>query len=332
MKTNDAAPKTNAIWFDDPVFATDKRPWFGELPDVPTGDFTFAVVGDRCGMATEGVFEKALEVLKELRPDFVLSVGDLIEGYWKQAAQAHEEWDDIDAKIQAAGLPFFHVVGNHDVGNQLMLEVWRERKGFEYYAFRLGDALFVTVNTEDPPMEFSDEMIDIIKRATNNVKNDPEHADEHMKAFFEEIVSGLSPEQLKSLSRIDLAIGERQLAFVRRILEQNQDVKWTFVSMHKPGWKSDNLQYRMLEEMLQNRPHTIFAGHLHSLEYSAEGDRQLIQLGRTGGHGHGHGPGDQNLMLWVTMRNGVPSYRVIHLDGVQSIEAYPAPIQPTVEV
>jgi Icc-related predicted phosphoesterase len=44
-----------------------------------------------------GSFEKALDMVKDLKPDFVLAVGDLIEGYWKNAADTHQEWDDIDA-------------------------------------------------------------------------------------------------------------------------------------------------------------------------------------------------------------------------------------------
>lgn len=314
--------KANAVWFDEAQFETNKRPWFGELPELSGSDFSFAVLGDRCGMATAGVFERALEVVKDLQPDLVLSVGDLIEGYWRNAADAHAEWDDVDASIASLGLPFFQVVGNHDYGNSTMLNVWRERKGFEYYAFRLGDALFLTLNTEDPPSELSDEFIDIIKKATALVQNDPEHADEHMQTFFSDIASRMSPEELANIGRIDLAMSDEQLRFAERILEENKDVSWTFVSMHKPGWKSEDEQYRKLTAMLENRPHTIFAGHLHTLEYTAEGNEELIQLGRTGGHAHGNGPESDNLFLWVTMRGGKPSYRVIHLDGIDQIESY----------
>ncbi|MBB6671669.1 metallophosphoesterase family protein [Cohnella nanjingensis] len=316
--------RSNAIWFDERRFQTDKRPWFGEWPNVGGGDFAFAVVGDRCGMATAGVFEGALALLADLKPDFVISVGDLIEGYWREAEDARAEWEDIDAKIAATGLPFFHTVGNHDYGNDTMRDVWRERKGFEYYGFRLGDILFVTLNTEDPPMELSDAFIDIIKRATANVQGDPANADAHMQAFFQDIMSQLSPEQLKDMAKIDLAIGDEQLDFIGRLLEDNRDAKWTFVNMHKPGWKSDNHpQYARLLEMLGDRPYTMFAGHLHSMEYTANGHQHHIQLGRTGGHGHGNGRGDENLILWVSVRAGVPSYRVIHLDGTADIASYP---------
>jgi hypothetical protein len=59
-------------------------------PDVPrTGadfrddpaDFQFAIVSDRTGIHRDGVFRQALEQVNLFQPAFVISVGDLIEGY-----------------------------------------------------------------------------------------------------------------------------------------------------------------------------------------------------------------------------------------------------------
>ena len=43
--------------------------------------FQFVIVSDRTGGHRSGVFEDAMEQVNRLRPSFVLSVGDLIEGY-----------------------------------------------------------------------------------------------------------------------------------------------------------------------------------------------------------------------------------------------------------
>jgi hypothetical protein len=45
------------------------------------GDFQFAVVSDRTGGHRARVFSRAVEQLNLLQPEFVVSVGDLIEGY-----------------------------------------------------------------------------------------------------------------------------------------------------------------------------------------------------------------------------------------------------------
>ncbi|GIQ70809.1 metallophosphoesterase family protein [Xylanibacillus composti] len=322
MAINQADKHPAKVWIDESQFNTELRPWFGQLPELAKDDFSFVVLGDRCGMATAGVFERALDIVRDLKPDFVMSVGDLIEGYWKHAADARAEWEELDAKIAASGIPFFQVVGNHDYGSMMMRDVWRERKGLEYYAFRAGDALFLVLNTEDPPSEFPDEFIDIIKKATAKVQQDPDNMAAHMQQFFNDIMSMLPPDQLRNLSRIDLAISDEQLAFAERVLSDNRDAKWTFVSMHKPGWKSDSEQYRKLETLLEGRNHTIFAGHLHAMEYSLQGSQERIQMGRTGGHAHGTGPESENLFLWVNVRNGKPSYRVIELDGIREVESY----------
>ncbi|THF74720.1 metallophosphoesterase family protein [Cohnella fermenti] len=304
-------------------FRTDKGPWFGKLPEQLGRDYSFAVMGDRCGMSIDGVFEQGLEVLRDMKPDFVLFVGDLIEGYWRDPASAHEEWDYIDARIERTGLPFFQTIGNHDFGTQAMADVWSERKGHEYYAFRTGDSLFLIVNTEDPFEELSDEFIGMIKRATEGVKREPDRASEHLKAFYDEIVAGLSPEQLKQMGQITLAIGERQLAFFEKVLADNADAKITFISMHRPGWKAEDASFAKLEKLLEGREYAIFSGHLHSMEYTKRDNRRYIQLGRTGASPHGNGRGDENLMLWVTVTDGKPSFRVLHLDGIGDIEQYP---------
>ncbi|OMC69054.1 hypothetical protein BK126_14835 [Paenibacillus sp. FSL H7-0326] len=315
--------KRNEVFVDGSRIETSKRPWFGQLPEALPAQYSFAVMGDRCGMMTPGVFEQGLELLKDLNPEFVLFVGDLVEGYWKDADKAREEWDYIDAQIEATGLPFFQTIGNHDFGTQAMVDVWRERKGHEYYAFRAGDQLFLTLNTEDPFEEMPDEMIELIKRSTEKVHADPEHTMEYMKEFYEEITKGLTPEQLQSMGKVGIGISAEQLAFFEKVLEDNKDVKHTFVSMHKPGWKADSAEFARLEAMLQDREYTMFAGHFHTLEYTADANRTYIQLGRTGAGAHGIGRADDNLILWVTVNEDRVSYRVIHLDGVTDVMAYP---------
>jgi predicted phosphodiesterase len=304
---------------------TDKRPWFGGVSKhINQDEFSFAVMGDRCGMATEGVFERALDLLKELKPDFVLTVGDMIEGYWRDTADANAEWDEFDVKIETFGLPFFPAVGNHDYSNRLMADVWRERKGPTYYAFRVGDALFLTLNTEEAPDELPDAVVDAIKRATDSLQRKAVAPENVGEAFFADLLATMPPEQLVPLSKVKLSFGEAQLKFVERTLAEHADAKRTFVTMHKPGWKTDREDYDRLVQLLEGRAYTMFAGHLHALEYEERNGNERIQMGRTGGlaHGDGTAPCDANMILWVTVRGGKPTYRVLPLESIHDIKDY----------
>lgn len=48
-----------------------------ELDETPV---RFAVIGDLTGGKRAGIFDAAVVALEQLNPDFILSVGDLIEG------------------------------------------------------------------------------------------------------------------------------------------------------------------------------------------------------------------------------------------------------------
>ena len=111
--------------------------------------FQFAIVADRTGGHREGVFADAVGKLNLLQPEFVMSVGDLIEGYTENRETLAAEWDEFDGFVDALDMPFFYVPGNHDISNEVMAEVWAERLGRAYYSFVYHDVLFVCLNSED---------------------------------------------------------------------------------------------------------------------------------------------------------------------------------------
>ena len=58
-------------------------------------NFQFAVVGDRTGGTRPGVFPAAVDLLNLLQPEFVMSVGDFIEGYVEDEAQLKSWWKEL---------------------------------------------------------------------------------------------------------------------------------------------------------------------------------------------------------------------------------------------
>jgi hypothetical protein len=128
-----------------------KNPWTSLSLNNQQRNFQFAIVTDRTGGHRPGVFGAAVKKINLMQPEFVISVGDLIEGYSEDDGQWALEWAEFQAKVQALQMPFFYVPGNHDLSNPLMAENWNRKFGRTYYEFRYHDVLFVALNSEDPP-------------------------------------------------------------------------------------------------------------------------------------------------------------------------------------
>lgn len=115
------------------------------------GTFRFAIMGDRTGGMLPGVFEKGAEKVNLMQPEFVLSVGDLVDGYTTDPAVWNAQWDEFDAIIDRLQMRFYYVPGNHDISNPQLDAVWHERHGSPWYTFLYKDVLFVALHTEDRP-------------------------------------------------------------------------------------------------------------------------------------------------------------------------------------
>lgn len=130
-----------------PSFPGAGRPWTHTRFPQPEEEFHFAIVADRTGGARPGVFESAIERLNLLRPELVLSIGDLIQGYSEDPAAIDAEWNAFRALVQRLHAPFFHVPGNHDYTNAAEARAWEERLGAPYYRFVYRGVLFLCLNT-----------------------------------------------------------------------------------------------------------------------------------------------------------------------------------------
>lgn len=130
------------------LVAEAKNPWTSLSPNRADDQFQFVVVSDRTGGHRKGVFSKAVQQVNLLQPEFVVSVGDLIEG--NVAADVNrKQWDDFDTYAKQFRMPFFYCAGNHDAANKAKVEVWRERLGRAYYHFTYKDCLFLVLNSND---------------------------------------------------------------------------------------------------------------------------------------------------------------------------------------
>jgi len=135
-------------------------------------NFHFAIVSDLTGGYRQGVFEDAVKKLNLLKPEFVMSIGDLIEGRSQDDLELNRQWGEFDGFVNKLQMPFFYVPGNHDIGDEVMAQKWHQRLGPSYYHFVYRNVLFLCLNTEDPPTHhISDQQIEYFQKVLETNSN-----------------------------------------------------------------------------------------------------------------------------------------------------------------
>ncbi len=107
-----------------------------------------------------------------------------------------------------------------------------------------------------------------------------------------------------------------QLAFLKNTLEQNPDVRWTFVFLHEPAWEKPSESFEAIRALLKGRKHTFFGGHLHYYDYDLIDGTEYITMGPAGASFHHEGPGNVDHVMWVTMTENGPEIANIAVKGV----------------
>lgn len=293
-------PNTNTFLYDS---ATDATPWSHDSFDDAEDKFTFAIFSDLNGGERQRVFEVAVEQLSLLRPELILSVGDLIEGGTEDETQLVKEWDSFDERAAQVVAPVFRVGGNHDLTNEVMRQVWETRYGTRYYHFIYKNVLFLALDSEDYTPERMREIYQARADALSVGAEDPERAQE-MKYYQ-------MPERMTG------EIGPEQARYFVDVLDDYPDVRWTLLFMHKPVWQNeDEPDFAAIEAALSNRPYTLFNGHLHTYSHTIRNSRDYIMLGTTGGSQSSSSEMSFDHITLVTMTADGPSIANIRLDGI----------------
>ncbi len=250
-------------WSDKPALSDPQR-------------FSIAIMTDRTGGHRPGIWMQAVERINWLRPDFVVSVGDLIEGYTEDDAEIATQWSEFLGFIERMDMKFFFVPGNHDVTNPKLHQIWRQQFGREWYSFDYRGVHFVCLNSEDPTTH----------------------------------------------------IGDEQLGWLKDDLAANQDARWTLVFLHKPLWVTserdqragnpDSSNWTQVAQLLGERPHTVFSGHVHHYVQYVRNGRDYYSLATTGGSSPMRGVpyGEFDHVSWLTMEQDGPRVANLLLDGI----------------
>jgi hypothetical protein len=257
-------------------------PWTHLKLNNEPNNFQFLILTDRTGGNRPGVFEQGIEKINLLQPEFVLSVGDLIDGYTEDPVVVKNQWAEFDALVNQLEMPFFYVPGNHDITNKMMEDMWIERYGSTFYHFVYRNVLFLCLNSE-------------------------EALSAHRSIVF----------------------SDKQIDFIKKTLEEHQDVRWTLLFFHKPAWMVEEYEgygkealaktkWDKIEALLQGRKYTVFAGHIHRYTHRVRQKQDYITLATMGGGSSLRGPvfGQFDHVMWVTMTDNGPILANLMLDGI----------------
>ncbi len=249
----------------------DARPWTDRNFDSADHKFTFAVHSDLTGGERPDIYQIAIAQLSLLRPEFIINVGDLIEGGTEDLADIGAQWDSFDQRAAKAKAPVFYVAGNHDRTGEVMQSVWDARQGRAYYHFRYKDTLFLVLDTEDNTPERV--------REINDARN---HALQFAAAGDWDKFNATEYANLPENRGGNITAAQSR--YMLDAIAANADVRWTFLFMHKAPWLREDLTaFTAIEDALEDRPYTVFHGHVHAYQHEERNGRDYIRLATTGG-------------------------------------------------
>jgi hypothetical protein len=116
---------------------------FAQAPDAP---LHFAILGDRTGETTPGIYEAVWRAVSAAKPAFVVGVGDSIQG--GHDATAPDEWLEFEHLLEPfRKTPYFPAPGNHDVWSETSAKLFTVHSGHPlHYSFDNGRAHFTILD------------------------------------------------------------------------------------------------------------------------------------------------------------------------------------------
>ena len=129
----------------------------------PKNDFRFSILGDRTGGAQPQIYGRVWREIDLLHPDFVINVGDTIEGGGDVLAPA--QWQELRPLFQRYNhYPLYFTPGNHDVFSDTSRQLYEKESGRPpQYSFNYQDAHF-TVLDNAQTMDLTEAQLDFLAR------------------------------------------------------------------------------------------------------------------------------------------------------------------------
>jgi hypothetical protein len=236
---------------------TDRAHAVAPILAVEDDAFLFAVYGDRTGGPADGIeiLKQAVADTNLVDPDFVMTVGDLIQGYNTRPAWI-QQMKEYRSVMSGLNCPWFPVAGNHDI-------YWRgpgrpateHEEDFEsffgplWYAFDHKECRFIVLFTDE---------------------GDPKTG----KRTFSKPESQVMSSDQKS--------------WLKSVLDSSADMRHVFVFCHHPRWRGGRYgnDWQHVHDMLVEAGNVtaVMAGHVHNLQHDGRIDGiEYLTLATVGG-------------------------------------------------
>lgn len=220
--------------------------------------FFFVVYGDRTGGPAEGisVLKDAVRDTNLLEPDFVMTVGDLIQGY-NQADAWMPQMEEYKGVMGELLCPWFPVAGNHDTyyrGPEELKPEGEHDANYEmyfgplWYAFEHKNSMFIAL--------YSDE-------------GNPETGEKNFR----------KPESQR--------MSDEQFSWLKEMLEIGSEREHIFMFIHHPRWLGGGYGddwNKVHDELVKaGNVSAVFAGHIHRMRYDPKDGIDYVTLATVGG-------------------------------------------------
>jgi 3',5'-cyclic AMP phosphodiesterase CpdA len=101
--------------------------------------------------------DEAVEDINRLRPDAVIAIGDMVQGYTRNPDEWNRQASDHLARVNRLKVPFLPLAGNHDVisgsrtaGDRSYERMYRERYGPRWYRADFEHLVALVLDSDEP--------------------------------------------------------------------------------------------------------------------------------------------------------------------------------------
>lgn len=157
-----------------------------------SGKLRMAVIGDRTGGHVPGIYREIVSEIELLKPDLVINVGDMIEGYTDDADEARNEWFEYLDIIGILSMPVYLTPGNHDIWDDNSEKLYREFIGEPNYSIDFQNIHFVILDNSRwySSEELPEPQINWLRSDLENYRDSIVLVFYHRPFWFEAIVEG----------------------------------------------------------------------------------------------------------------------------------------------